>query len=358
MERIPGYNELFSRREDNFFPEELDFYNLSHKDKVLLTLRLIRGIRYERFILEDLSEKGKRAYNELFSQKEELSDDILIEILMNTESIEDIVNLRDSNHRFFELTEDPKVIIELAEKFHMKLQDDGTFIDTTYGLPVTFSELLEWYGKSTLNTNKCDDYHDPISCLKFAINTNNVNRLRHMIKRILENEEKLDLVRNAIFERELTEDNVRYIIDNCHEKKSIFENFYLYTVRRGIISQHRILKSSFLVNGFFFEMVDKLDIDLSRIFDNTNNIYLLDRARNFVAVKNFKKILLWSEKNNKSSVQLLILALIFKMRDYAESMKVPKTPENEKIVKEIFRKYRVYGAYYDLMQEWLKKNWQ
>ncbi len=143
MERIPGYNELMTHTEDNFFPDELEIYNLTHEDKVLLTLRL-QGTEYEKFIVSRLSENGKRAYHDLFDEQG-FPDETLIDILMNVNSIEEIIKLRISGRRFYELTEDAKIIAQLYEKFYEKFKKNGTlYLDIAEefpGSPETFSDF-------------------------------------------------------------------------------------------------------------------------------------------------------------------------------------------------------------------------
>ncbi len=285
MERIPGYNELLTHTEDNFFPEELENYGLNHRDKVLLTLRLIRGVRYEDAILEDLTENGQRAYRDLFLKQGNLTDDSLIDILFNLDTIEEIIKFRASSSRVYNLTEDPKIVQKLAEKFYEKLKENGSLIDTTNEFPEppkTFSRFLEWYGKSTFNTMKCTDFHGIVACLKNATQTQNQDKTRTLTRRFLNDETSFDSVLDAFGDGELSIQDLKFLIDSepdQAQKKNILERIFVFPMnaRYIMIESDKILEMDYDADlGRFYlpflRVATEVDADLHLIFVNNNII--------------------------------------------------------------------------------------
>lgn len=377
MERIPGYNELMTHTEDNFFPKELTSYGLSHRDKVLLTLRLIRGVRYEDFILEDLSERGRKAYKDLFANNEDLPNDVMIDILMNLDTIEEIIKLRASSSRFYQLTQDPKIISTLFQKFYDKFQKDGTLLNTKKEFPEypkTFEKFLEWYGTNTYDTNKCAEFHGIIACIKNAIQKKNGEKVRSLTRQFLNDSRLKEDIYNGILWSSLTIRDVKAMIDyepKKEMKKRIFETIYVTPSAEG---KYIAIQSANLIgfynessldekikNNLFFTLASEVNANLEKIFVN-NDFYEKDGFCNGINMPktNIYAIYRWCILHGRISPALLGIALARKDYENASMLikVIEKTPENVKKVRNTIELLDDCGNSSKVQMYWLNKNWK
>lgn len=357
MEFDPLYIELLSHTDDNFFSPELSIYHLTHRDKVLLTLRLNSDRRYEKQILRDLTKEGRRLYNELFFEKE-LPDEILLQIINNVDTVEDIIKMRSTNSRIYALTQNPKQIEELVNKFKKKIyNEEGKLLITNWRQPKTFEDFLEWYGRVTYNTSKCDDYHDIISCLKTAIRNKNVIRCRNLIQKILEDESKLHDVRQAILDIRLTQEEVKYCIDTSNDGKNLFMEFYMFLDYR---ETNFILTSYRIFTDLFFTMATEVNVDICMFFENDNNLNLITGIDFEAVSRNFREILSWCNENGKISASILGVALYFRDVEYASKIirNLPRTDENSKRVKTVINLIGKNLFTREQSMKWLLSYWK
>ncbi len=210
---------------------------------------------------------------------------------------------------------------------------------------------------STLDTEKCDDYHNPTLCIQNAIKMQNVQRLQRIIERVAFDQTNLANVRLSILYGTLNPDELRYIFENCTPKKRIFEAFYMYL---NGVGQNVILKYSFVVTNLFFDLAEELNIDLSLLFENERNMLLLNGGKEMMVVKNFSKILRWCRDNKKVSVAILGLEVLFQNFEYASKIVrlVPLTQENIKIMNNIIRLVNLNVPRTEAWRKWLNENWK
>lgn len=151
---------------------------LSRADKVLLTLRMMRGVNVSSFVLQNLSSDGLQAYNSLFSLRE-LPDEPLVNMIFNQDTLEDLIKLRATDPRIMRISD--ALVPQLYEKFNLVLIDNhelGTSLP--YKRMVTFKDFAKWYQKSFYDTPFCSKYHKMENCVKTAIDNDNIKRLRNL----------------------------------------------------------------------------------------------------------------------------------------------------------------------------------
>lgn len=280
-----------------------EYKELLSNDQLLLLLREKTGDLCEEEILYNLSANGKEVYHKFFIPTESLPDEILKQIILNVESIDDLINLKETNQKISSLLDDPKILKELAAKFWTKFSENG-LVEHKYDIeyqtpPYTFQDFLVWYSKSTKDSDDSYLYFDIIECIRTAIQQKNNDRLNKLIDRVLTDfNNRKGLIQNyKDSQPRLSFEELQYIFDNsCDGRKQLVFHLTFLVVNsenwkdiRNIQRANAKLFENFLALGDSQSTFgEELMLSASQVLDHL--VTMSPRAIEMILIPNAKKL--------------------------------------------------------------------